>query len=83
MKKRGESDAVSKVRHRHGKSVASLQCARTNKSIIYITMHKQKAPFTICPAPKRSKFSITDIRENQVNLVVLHGHRLKLLQYFC
>ena len=39
-----KSYAVSEVKHRHGNSVESLQCARVDKLIIYVTMHKQKAP---------------------------------------
>ena len=58
-------DAVSEVKHRHSKSVASLKCARTNKSIIYILMRKKKEPVTSYPAakhPKHSKLAITDMR---------------------
>ena len=39
-----ESNAVSEVKHRHGNSVASLNCAPINKSIIYIMARKEKAP---------------------------------------
>ena len=44
MKKPKESNVVFKVKQKHDNSVASLQCACANKLIIYITMHKQKAP---------------------------------------
>ena len=57
---------VSEVRHRHGNSVTILQCARINKSIIYVC--KQKAPIyklSLSKAPKPSKFRVTDIQENQ------------------
>ena len=43
MKKPGESDAVSEVKHRHGDFVTCLQYKRVNKSIIYVTIHKQKS----------------------------------------
>ena len=33
---------VSEGKHRHSNQVSSLQCARANKLIIYITMHKQR-----------------------------------------
>ena len=36
-----EVDTVSEVKHRHGNSVASLECARVNKSIIYTIMRKE------------------------------------------
>ena len=39
----GKSDDVSEGKRRHENLVTSRQCAHNNKSIIYITMHKQKA----------------------------------------
>ena len=42
MRKLEEGDTISELKHRHANSVASVQCARVNKLIIYITMHKQK-----------------------------------------
>ena len=55
MKKPGKSDAVAEVKHRHSNPFASLQYARVNKSIIYITMHKQKAPINVLPHSKALK----------------------------
>ena len=51
MKKTEGSDAFSKVEHKYGNTVASLDYAHVNKSIIYIyaTMSK-KHPSTCCPA---------------------------------
>ena len=44
MKKTGESDAFSEVEHKHGDRVTSIQHARVNRSIIYVTRHERKAP---------------------------------------
>ena len=46
-----KSDAVSEAKHRHGNSVADLQCACINTLIISITMHKKKQ-FTSYPPAK-------------------------------
>ena len=51
-----ENDTVSEVKHRYGKLVASHECARVNKSIIYTTMHKEK---TLIYKLSRSKASKT------------------------
>ena len=64
-RKSGESEAVSEANHRRGNSIASLQCARINKSIIYVT--KQTA--SICKLSrrktlKRGRFRLTDIRKS-------------------
>ena len=37
-------DTVAEVKYRHGNSVTNLECACVTKSIIYIIMHKEKAP---------------------------------------
>ena len=80
MKKPEENDAVSEVKHRHGNSVARLQCVRVNKLIIYITMHKQKAPIYMLShskAPKHSKFRLTNIQEKPVDFfMVPHRGRI-------
>ena len=56
MKKPEESDAVYEVNHRHVNSVASLQCARVNKSITYILHCINKThPFTSYHAAKHQK----------------------------
>ena len=44
MKKTGESDDFSEVEHKHGDRVTSIQHARVNTSIIYVTRHERKAP---------------------------------------
>ena len=67
-----EHDAVSKVKHRHGNSVASLKCACVKKSIIYNIMHKETAPIYRLSrniTPKPNKFSITDIQEKPVDFL--------------
>ena len=66
-KKLGESEAVSKVKHRRSNSVASLQRAHINKLFIYVPMRKHKAPIyklSRSKASKYGKFRLTDIREN-------------------
>ena len=55
MKTPEESDTVFKVKYRHGNSVASLQYTRVNKSIIFITMRKRKAPINMLSCSKVSK----------------------------
>ena len=45
----------SGVKHRHDNPVASFDCALVNKSIVYITVRKQKAPSTCCLAAKHPK----------------------------
>ena len=62
----------SKVRHRYDNPVACLDCARVRKSIIYVTMckQKQKPPSPRCSAakhPKYNKTAVTDMREKSVN----------------
>ena len=71
-------------------SFRSLDYARGNESIIYFTdlckpietyiYVRKKHPFASYPAakhPKRSKFSITDMRQKSVEFfIVQHGHRL-------
>ena len=43
-KKTEDSDTFSKVEGRHVNPEASLEYARGNKSIIYVTAHEQKTP---------------------------------------
>ena len=51
-----ESDEVSKVEHRHGNSVTSLEYAHVNKSIIiYATTHERKAFINMLSRSKRPK----------------------------
>ena len=45
----------SEVKHRHDNPVASFKCARIKKSIIYITMRKQKALVNILSRSKAPK----------------------------
>ena len=64
-----KSDAVSEVKHRHGNSVASLQCAPVDKFIVYITMHKQTTPIYKLSCSKASNtFRLSDIQEKPVDL---------------
>ena len=42
-----ESYAVAEAQNKHGNSFASREYAHLNKSIIYITSHKQKAPINM------------------------------------
>ena len=69
-KKHEDSDAISEASHRH--SVASVPCS-VCIAIIYITMHKQKAPIyklSSSKAPKRSQ--LTNIREKTVDFFMVH-----------
>ena len=79
-KKPEKTGTVTEVEHRHGSSVASLECTGVTKSIIYIIMRKEKQLFTSYPAakrPKHSKFAITDMQEKPAFFfVVRYGHRL-------
>ena len=63
------------MNHRHGNSVASFKCTLFNKSIIYITMHKQKLPNykLSCKTPKHSKLRLTDFLEIPVNFFYCWG----------
>ena len=75
MKTPEESDTVFKVEHRHGNSVASLQYTRVNKSIIFITMRKRKAPTNMLSrskvpkAPKAQQVAGHKHFEKQENLL--------------
>ena len=54
--------------HRHGNSVTSFECARFNKSIIYVTI--RKAPINRLfrsKAPKTQQIVITDIKKKPVD----------------
>ena len=42
-KKTKNSDDFSEVEHRHNNPAAHFECVLINKSIIYVTMYKQKA----------------------------------------
>ena len=56
--------------HRHDDSAAIFKYAHVNKSIIYVTMHKQESPinmFCCVKAPKTQKIAVTDIREKTVD----------------
>ena len=44
MKDTGDSDVFSKLKYWHENIVASFTYALIDKSIMYITTHKQKAP---------------------------------------
>ena len=46
------SEAFFLVEHRHNNPIASLDYARVNKSILYLTMHKQKAPINMLVCSK-------------------------------
>ena len=43
------------IEHRQGNSFASLQCARVDKSIIYVTTHNRKALINMLSCSKTSK----------------------------
>ena len=45
----------NEAKHKHGNSFASLQCKRFGKSIIHITMHKQKALINLLSRSKAPK----------------------------
>ena len=55
MKQPEESDAVFEVKHRYDNSFVSLQYVRVNKSSMYITMHKRKAPISMLSCSNASK----------------------------
>ena len=66
-KKPEENVAVFAVKHRHGNVVTSLLV-----NYVYITMHKQRAPIYMLSrskAPKRSKLTLTDIREKPLDFL--------------
>ena len=55
MKIAKETDAVSKVKHRCNNPVTSLEYACVNKSILYVTTHKRKAPINMLSRSKTPK----------------------------
>ena len=55
MKKIKETDGFFKLEHRHDYSITSLECARVNKSIIYVTTHVRKAPIHMLSRRKTPK----------------------------
>ena len=61
--------AFSEIEQKHDNPAVSLSVHEII-SIIYVTMHKEKAPIIMhrSKAPKHSKFSVTDIREKPVDL---------------
>ena len=54
-KKTRKSDIVSEVEHRRGNSAANLKRARAIMSIIYLIMHKEKAPIYKSSRSKAAK----------------------------
>ena len=72
MKKTENTAAFSKVKHRHNNIVLSFVCARVKKSIIYVTMHKQKAPINMLSrskAPKIQQVAVTDMLGKPVDFL--------------
>ena len=54
----------SEAKHRHGNLVASFECARIKKSIIYATIPKRKVPITMLfrsKAPKTPQMEVADM----------------------
>ena len=54
------------VEHRYDNQDESFERARVNKAIIYVTMHKRKAPITILPSSKvleTQQFAVTSIQK--------------------
>ena len=49
------SDAFTEVEHKHENPVVSLDYASINKSTIYVTMHKRKAPINMLSCSKAPK----------------------------
>ena len=87
VKKRGKPKTVTfpEVEHRLDNSAASFECSRINKSIMYVTMHKRKAPIIMLSGSKTpqktKKLAVTDVREKSVDfLMELKGRLLLLLQ---
>ena len=71
----------SKVKHRHGNPVASFECALVNKSIIYVTMHKQTAPINMLFRSKAPKNTTNccyghAAKTGGLFFIVPHGRRL-------
>ena len=60
----------SEIEHRHNNPAARFECVLINKSIIYVTMHKQNAP-------KRSKLRVTDVSEEPVRKHVIYSAKHK------
>ena len=70
MKKIENTAVFSKVKHRHNNVVLSFVCARVKKSIINVTMHKQKAPINMLSrskAPKIQQVAVTDMHEKPMD----------------
>ena len=58
-----ESDTVAETQNKHGSSIASLEYAHVNKSIIYISQRINKKHLsTCCPAAKHQKKQIYEKR---------------------
>ena len=60
MKKAGNGDYFFEMKHRYNNPGASFE------SIIYVTMHKQKAPINM---RSKQQIAITDMREKAVDFV--------------
>ena len=58
-----------KVEHRHNNPAAHFECVLINKSIIYVTKRKQKAPINMfhSKAPKTQQIAVTGTREKPVD----------------
>ena len=52
------------MKHEHDNPMTSFECAHVEKSIIYVTMHKQKAPANILSRKKTQKIAVTDMEKN-------------------
>ena len=58
-----EGDAFSEVKHEHDNPMTSFECAHVEKSIIYVTMHKQKSPANILSRKKHKKLLLQTWRK--------------------
>ena len=66
------SDVFSEAEHWHKNPVASLGYARINKSIIYITKHKQKAPI----------YQLSRSKAKKTQQVVSYKHMSKPVDFY-
>ena len=68
IKKRKTVTTFSEMEHRHDEPVASFECACVNKSIIYVTIHKQKTPINMLSRSKAlntANFGLQAYKRNQ------------------
>ena len=72
MKQPEESDAVSEVKHRYDNSFVSLQYVRVNKSTMYITMHKRKAPITMLSCSNAPNAQEMWVRNKRKTVVIIY-----------